>query len=225
MAGSPDGGGCRDSEGTAVKWSILIPTIGYRQSRFLGLVGMVLSQITGDDVEIVALHNNGEKPVGVYRQVLLDAARGEYVSFIDDDDAVADDYVPVILAALEAGPDVVGFETIYTRDGGLPVRVLNSIVNTPRDDWAAGVLYRDLTHVQPVRADLARIGDFSQGWPEDFTWRGGVRPHVKAEVYLDRVLYYYRHSSSDSVQAGMLPNMPKPGRVEIDSPHFRYVEA
>lgn len=211
-----------------MKLSILIPTLGYRQTKFLGLVGHLLTQAT-DDVEIVALHNHGERPVGQYRQELLMAARGDYACFIDDDDAVSHDYVPEILAALESGPDVVGFEVCYTRDDGPPVRSLNSINYTPHDDWPNMTLYRDLTHVQPVRTELARMGNFSQGWPEDFTWRCAVLPHLHVEVCLDKVLYYYRHSSYDTVQTwhvpGLRPDMPKPDRVEIDSPYFRYLEA
>ncbi len=207
-----------------MKWSILIPTLGYRQAKFLHLINRVLLPQMTEGVEIVALHNNGERPVGEYRQELLHAARGDYVSFVDDDDLVAEDYVPEIVAALESKPDVVGFEVCYTRDGGPPVRSLNSINYTPHDDWANMTMYRDLTHVQPVLTELARLGSFSQGWPEDFTWRCAVRPHLHVEVCLDKVLYYYRHTSGDSVQYGGLPNMPKPARADIDSPYFRYLE-
>jgi Glycosyl transferase family 2 len=206
-------------------WSILIPTVGYRQAKFLALVNDVLLPQMTDGVEIVALHNNGERAVGQYRQELLMAAYGDYVSFIDDDDLVSGDYVSAVIPALAAKPDVVAFEVCYTSDGGPPLRSLNSISYTPHDDWANMTLYRDLTHVQPIRVDLARLGDFSKGWPEDYTWRCAVRPHLRTEVCVDRVLYYYRHSSGDSVQAGMLPGMPKLERFQIDSPHFRYVEA
>ena len=94
-----------------MKWSILIPTLGYRQGKFLSLVDHLLPQMV-DGVEIVAAHNHGA-PVGVLRQNLLMAAEGEYVSFIDDDDMVSGDYVSSIMAALESSPDVVGFTVAY----------------------------------------------------------------------------------------------------------------
>ena len=45
------------------------------------------------DVELCYFMDNRRRSVGEKRNVLLDMAQGEYVSFIDDDDEIAPDYV------------------------------------------------------------------------------------------------------------------------------------
>ena len=206
-------------------WSILIPTLGYRRGRFTALVNdVLLPQMTGG-AEIVGLHNNGEMSIGQYRDALLHDAKGEYVSFVDDDDLVAPRYAELILGALASRPDVVAFEVDYVRADEPPfhARSLNSIFYEPHDDTVGGLFYRDLTHVQPVRADLARKGSFAVGWPEDNAWRTAVLPHLRTEVNLGQVLYYYRDDPKDSTR-GRTPVVPGP-RAEISSPFFRWLEA
>lgn len=205
-----------------ILWSVLVPTLSSRQAKFLDLMAVLLPQAEQDGrVEVVALHNDGERPVGEYRQALLEDARGGYVSFADDDDMVAADFVAVIMPLLAADPDVAAFTVEYTEPGRLPVPSYNSLAFTPRD--TAGAYYRDLTHVQPVRARLARQGDFRAGWPEDNTWREAVRPLVASEAKTDRVLYFYRHDPADSVQYKLKPHARAP-RPQITSPAFRWHE-
>ncbi len=186
------------------------------------LMNVLLPQAeeTGE-VEVVALHNNGERPLGEIRQALMLAARGKYLSFCDDDDEVPEFFVREILMALWEGPDVVGFRTDYWEGDERCATVYNSLQFEPHD--TPGELFRDLTHLQPVRAELAQKGDFRVGWPEDSTWRGQVRSLLKTEVYIDKVLYYYKHSWADSVQGTLSPHTFSP-RPQITSPVFRWLE-
>jgi hypothetical protein len=39
------------------------------------------------------------------------------VSFLDDDDWIAEDFIETIMGALKTGPDYVGFKVLYTVDG------------------------------------------------------------------------------------------------------------
>jgi glycosyltransferase involved in cell wall biosynthesis len=84
-------------------WSILISGIPERYSTVQPLLYSLLeTQAVGrmPDVELLYLLDNRRRPVGAKRNALLDMARGEYVSFIDDDDDVAADYVRRIYATL-----------------------------------------------------------------------------------------------------------------------------
>lgn len=205
-----------------ILWSILCPTMSRRQVKFLHLMDTLLPQAERDGrVEVVALHNDGERPLGDYRQALLEDARGEYTSFADDDDMVAADFVPTVTALMAARLDVVAFTVEYTAPRIGPVPSYNSIVSECRD--TGGAFWRDFTHVQPVRADLARKGDFRTGWPEDAAWGDTVKRHLMTEALTRRVLYYYRHDPADSVQFRLPPHAHLP-RPQIASPAFRWHE-
>ncbi len=205
-------------------WSILICTLASRQDKFMRLMDVLLPQAEEiGEVEIIACHNNGERPLGEIRQALMMDARGKYLSFVDDDDEVPDYFVREMLLALWEDPDVVGFITEYSeREAAWRATVYNSLQYEPHD--TPGKLYRDLVHQMPCRAELAKQGDFTRGWPEDNTWRNVVRPLLKTEVYIDKVLYYYRHSWADSVQGQLAPHTYTP-RPVIESPVFRWLDS
>jgi glycosyltransferase involved in cell wall biosynthesis len=99
-------------------WSILIAGIPERYHTVQPLLLSLLehqSLARIPDTEVLYLMDNRRRPVGAKRNVLLDAARGEYISFIDDDDEVASDYVDrirnsIIRTRKEAEPaDVICF--------------------------------------------------------------------------------------------------------------------
>ena len=77
-------------------WSILIAAVPERyHSAHKLLLSLLEYQAVSrrPDVELLYLLDNRRRSVGSKRNALLDAAHGEYVSFIDDDDEVATDYV------------------------------------------------------------------------------------------------------------------------------------
>lgn len=203
-------------------WTVCIATLASRTAKFTALMGDLLPQAeVAGGVEVIACHNNGERPLGDIRQALLMAATGEYVSFLDDDDTIPGYFVEAMIPALEKGPDVVGFWMEYHEGGVHAANSYHSLRYEPHDEGS--VLYRDLTHQMPVRTVLAQQGDFRDAWPEDNAWRNKVRPLLKTEVYLDRCMYYYRHDWTDTVQGGLRPHTFTP-RPEITSPCFRWLD-
>lgn len=84
-------------------WSILICQIPERWHSSHGLLYSLLETqavARRPEVELLALMDNRRRTVGEKRNALLSIAQGEYVSFIDDDDAVSPDYVQKIVAAI-----------------------------------------------------------------------------------------------------------------------------
>jgi hypothetical protein len=220
-------------------WSILIATLSSRQDKLRRLLDVLLPQAEKDgNVEVVALHNFGERHIGDYRQRLLESARGEYVSFVDDDDMVEDDFVPVVMEAMAGGPDYIAFRHAYYEDGDrwlLPV-----ITGLELGGWynifpsldrlgvaSAGCrepgVYRDVTHINPVKTSIARQALFGTwpGRPDDLRYVETVRRIARTQAVIPRVLYHYYHSSSDSVQV-KLPYQPRIPPLEVDSPAFRW---
>jgi len=86
-----------------VLWSILISGIPERYHTVHGLL-LSLLETQGvsrmSEVELLYLMDNKRRSVGAKRNDLLDTARGEYVSFIDDDDEVAPNYVDMLYKAI-----------------------------------------------------------------------------------------------------------------------------
>ena len=215
-------------------WSILIPTLASRQGKFLDLTADLADQAaewdrqchvhgqpaSGSAIEIVALHNNGEHGIGVYRQRLLDSARGRWVSFVDDDDRIAATFVTSLATALVVhGPQVVGFPMWIDYPTGGRIEADLSLRYDGWERYADGRITCDLTIIQPIRADLARLGRFDTGaFPEDRAWRAQVRPHLDpaGEHYLPGDhLYWYQPNPADSVQSGVIRLLGHPPRPDL----------
>lgn len=200
--------------------SILIATLGRRRASFNRLLDTLLPQIENKNIEVLAYWNNGETSIGEIRQALLEDARGEYVCFIDDDDLVPDWYCDEILQAL--GEDYVGFELeLFNEEKKMP-RVFHSIKYSTWHQDAAGY-YRGVTHLNPIKRELALLGDFGKrGIGEDESWSRSVTPHVKTENYIDRIMYYYYHSKQNTAFGGEERIPQRHLRAEINHPQFRY---
>lgn len=84
-------------------WSILICGIPERFHAVQPLLYNLLeSQAVArrPDVELIYTMDNRRRSVGAKRNSLLAMAQGEYISFVDDDDSVASDYVQKIVSAI-----------------------------------------------------------------------------------------------------------------------------
>ena len=84
-------------------WSILITAIPERYHSVQPLLHNLLEKqavARMPDVELLYLMDNRRRPVGAKRNDMLAMAKGEYVSFIDDDDEVSVDYVQKIYRAI-----------------------------------------------------------------------------------------------------------------------------
>lgn len=211
-------------------WSILIATLRCRAAMFETVVTQqLLPQLTragvpASGVEILVAEDDGEEGIGVKRQRLLDAARGWYVQFIDDDDQLAPDYVARIWAALHEYPDYVGFRVQVDEEGHLHKPTDHSLRYARWFEDAQGY-YRHISHLNPIRTGLARLGRFDGALGEDRRWADQVAGSglVRREVYLPHVLYRYCYSRARS--AFTTPVVPT-GRERsvVRHPWIRYVD-
>jgi glycosyltransferase involved in cell wall biosynthesis len=188
-------------------WSILIASVGVRNADLERLLAGLAPQIDAEDgrVEVVVYWDNFESTLGRVRQALMDDARGEYVSFVDDDDEVPDYHVAKVLAALERGVDYVGWRQQLYVDGVATKPTFHSL---RYDRWweDAEGYYRHVSHLNPIRARLARLGRFDRQVPEDVDWAEQVHAHLAAcrnvtEAFIDDVMYLYRYDPEASLWA------------------------
>jgi glycosyltransferase involved in cell wall biosynthesis len=203
-----------------IRLSILVATIGHRNDKFEALMNYLMPLTERWPIEVIAYWNTGELSIGEIRQRLLEEATGEYVCFIDDDDWVPDWYCAEIMAAL--GKDYVGFEVeLLEKDKKMPP-VFHSIRYGVWHQDDKGY-YRGVTHLNPIKRELALSGQFSQfGIGEDESWSRTVTPNVRTENYIDKVMYYYHHDPDETMFGGKVKPHKDYERVDFKHPQFRY---
>ena len=198
-----------------MKLSVLIVTLKSRKNLLDKIYSVLIKQAT-DDVEILINTDSGEKSTGKKRNELLEKAVGDYVCFVDDDDIVSDDYIELILKAIEKKPDCVGIEVLKTTNGKNPTRNIHSL-KTLKGGYYWGYkgnsIYFIPDHLTPIRRELAlktKFKDISKG--EDTYYSMNVLQYLKTEEYIDKPIYFYLyetkkkeyHNKSLKVSAMML---------------------
>lgn len=189
-----------------MKLSILIPSIPSRLSMLKDLLQELDHQSKGLDVEILALSDNCKRQVGIKRNSLMQMAKGEYITHLDDDDFVAPDYIERILDCINNGakPDVICFKSRCYIDDEQPFIVSTSLAYENEEskyvDASAKLrnnIRRKPWHWCVWKAEIALKGSFPTDFyfGEDWHWLQQVIPLCTSETLIDRELHIYRHKS------------------------------
>jgi glycosyltransferase involved in cell wall biosynthesis len=176
------------------KLSILTCTLESRRQIFENL-GRVLKLQSNNEVEMLASLDSGERSIGVKRNELLEAAKGEYVVFVDDDDMVSPFYVASILMAIKDKPDCCGIEGIITQKNIGPKKFIHSL---KFDHWFEKdeIYYRCPNHLNPIKREIAldvRFPDLYYKEDQDFSER--LKGKLKTETFIKGPIYFYYPSS------------------------------
>lgn len=197
-------------------WDILICSIEHRTEMLTELLGELERQLL-PGVGVRVFRDNLEVGYGEKCQRLLDSSEADYVSFLDDDDWIAEDFIASIMAALQERPDYVGFRVRYTSDGEPQVPVIHSL---ECDGWVNGpeALYRDIVHFNPIRRELATRSYWEGGDGADRRWADRLRALdcVKTQIFIDRELHHYRFRTAHTFTAPREPLTEHPPRPEAD---------
>lgn len=185
-----------------IKLSILIPTIEGREEQYKSLVTSLHQQYNGEDVEVLTLKDNKEMSIGEKRNNLLEKANGEYLCFIDDDDAVSDNYILLLLEAAKSGCDCASLKGRIIIDGGEPEIFEHSL---RYNEWKTNpegseIRYeRFPNHLSLLRSSIAKQFKFpDKNFSEDFDWSTALHKSglLKTEHYIPNVIYYYNYISN-----------------------------
>ena len=181
-------------KGFKMKLSILICAVPSRSDNyFTKLLDVLLAQdVSG--VEILWLGDNKKRSVGEKRNNLLDIANGEYVTFIDDDDMVANDYVSELLRAIKGGADVINFQVMCSVNGGEYKRV-DYDATFKRDSDHADHYKRIPNHLMCTKRVLAQTARFPEiSMSEDAQYAKKLMLLIKSQTFINKPLYYYTFS-------------------------------
>lgn len=180
------------------KLSILIPTISERTEKANRLYENLEARAAGLPVEILMLRENLLCGIGEARNMLLRASRGEYITFLDDDDCFLPGYFERVLPALDQGSDVVSYDQEAIIDGvpGLVTTLLGNPVSpfvprgtTLRPPWFWCAWKRDLATAYAV-PQVRRN--------EDVLWLRHLWAEAETETHIDAPLHLYDFRSDQT---------------------------
>ena len=194
-----------------IKFSVLILSIPSRNESLMAAMKQLQEQADatgqGKAVEILVLLDNRSKSIAEKRNDLLQAARGKYIAFLDDDDAVSKEYMSKILAAIDEydGVDCISFNQWCTINGE-PMNVEFGIGNPHGHLWRdedgfLGDIKRPPYHMCVWRREIAQSESFVQSYSdagqssEDIDWLMRLYPKVQTEHHIDDSLHGYIWSS------------------------------
>ncbi len=188
-----------------LKLSILIPSVPSRRKTFLQrILDQLESQINTNDIEVIVLYDNKKRTVGEKRNDLLNLARGQFLTFIDDDDRISDDYINKIISTINNNPlaDCIVFDSICTVDGISQVCKYGIEYSynyaSPPNIWTGRP-----AHTMVFKSAIAKSIMFpSINFGEDMDWVSRICNQIKNQVRIDSVLYYYDFNNITSETRG-----------------------
>jgi len=193
-----------------IKFSILILSIPSRFESLKAAVTHLQEQADatgqGKSVEILVLLDNKSKSISEKRNDLLQMARGKYIAFLDDDDAVSKDYMNKILTAIDENDvDCITFNQWCSLDGE-PMDVEFGIGNPHGQLWRdeegfLGDIKRPPYHMCVWRREIAVSESFNPVYgsngqsSEDIDWLMRLYPKVQTEYHIPDALHGYIYNS------------------------------
>lgn len=172
--------------------SILICSIPERSEMLAGLL-TVLSNQMQSGVEVLVNIDNKDITMGAKENRLLEAAKGKYVVFVDDDDMVKENYIEKILEGIKHDVDIVQIQTDYFVNG-----VWTALITFKMGQvWepASETLYlRGCAKFCPHKRDIALQIMFEDiNYIEDRPYAAGLDRLIKSEYLIDCPIYEYRY--------------------------------
>jgi len=198
-----------------IKLSILILSIPSRLHFLKPLMEKLETQIgERQDVEIISIMDNKSFGISEKRNELLKLARGSHLTWIDDDDDVADNYVSKLTETIAANPDVdvISFDQMCYLEGK-EARVFAEMGNPhehvlpdPNDSTRYQDTLRPPYHWCCWKTSLAASESFRNPHSmkgvqigEDIDWLTRLYPKVEESIYLQgHYLHIYRYSANIS---------------------------
>ena len=179
-----------------IKLTILVPTVPSRINNFYpNMMNSLLKQINGrQDIELIALFDNEQRTIGTKRQEMIDISQGEYITFIDDDDRISDDYISSIMECLykNENVDCVVYNVICCVDNNNK-KICKYGIEFEYGDILDGSEWRGKpAHTMVWKSDIIKKHKYSdKKHGEDSEWVSRAWKDIKSQVRIDRVLYYY----------------------------------
>lgn len=205
--------------------SILVCSVHTRYKTFLPKIQEqlydqleALPELDQQRVEIMVLTDNKQMMLGHKRNTMIDIAQGKYVSFVDDDDRIAPDYIAELLKATETDADSIVFTAMVSLNGEPAKPCYYSKVHK-RDYNKPSAYYRIPNHICCVKRAVSLKSSFPNIlYGEDAGYGKVLLPFLKTEHVIDKVLYYYDYNADTTETQAWKYNQSgkRPGKPIVD---------
>jgi hypothetical protein len=186
--------------------SILTPNIPSRLMEVAHLGSLIRADAGSLPVEHIYLGDNLAMTIGEKRDLLVTAARGEYIAFCDDDDEILPGYCANLISAIQNhAPTVVTFlqEAVINGESG---KIHFAASHQFDEPWRAGhTARRRPWHVCAWKKSV--VGDcqfLHVNYGEDAAWVAQTFPLISRGAHVNKVLHRYIHSAETT--AAPAPN-------------------
>lgn len=184
-----------------MRLSILVLSTHTRRNTFLPkslemIYGQLEKSPHKNEVEVLYLIDNRCMTVGDKRNRIKSIATGEYITFVDDDDRISDNYINEIIAATDYGTDVITFKCQVSDRSGITKMCFYS--NKYKHDFDFGNnCYRIPNPRVVIKKEIAESVQFQNiSLGEDYYFGLDIKPLIQTEYFIDKVLYYYDFNES-----------------------------
>jgi hypothetical protein len=152
------------------------------------------------EAEVLVLLDNETISIGEKINLLVENARGRFVSVVADDDGVRHDYVPKLLRAIDEAPDaeVICFDCSYIVD--------RDAVQTIKEGKDYGDRTEGDVHFRNPSDKMCWRRDFRLALPCVHTWETSdtdfsrrANPLISKEHRIDEELYIYHFDSKSPI--------------------------
>ena len=181
--------------------SILIATVPNRREQLDALFNDLSSQAQayGDDVEVLVLLDNKKRSIGLKRQALFDIAKGIYVTWIDDDDKVAPDYVDRAMEVINGSfhPDVITLKQYVYIDGNGAYELTFKAGHEVNEEIGETPATRPPWHVCIWKRETVKGVKFPDSmYGEDWAWAEQANKLIRHAKHIDHFMLTYIFDSN-----------------------------
>lgn len=188
-----------------IKLSICIPSIPNRlESCLTKRYDELMSQVGDEkDIEILSLVDNKVMSIGRKKNLLIQMARGKYVTVLDDDDHFSENYIQVMRKIIQkiiddnSDIDVLCYwqKAIVNN---VPSTIKTSIHHEIEKFKGFSETKRPPWQWCAWKTELAKSVEFTNtNWAEDSDFTNAAVKKVKTELIIPKILHYYNYSGSD----------------------------
>ncbi len=161
----------------------------------------IQSQVATNDIEILCFIDNKKRSIGYKRDALVQIAKGDYLTFIDDDDSVNDNYVNSIMTAICSNKDVdiISVKMTASINDGNPFVVEHDVnyedeaVKLIDGVWAD--VKRKPLHTSVWKSSIAKSESFPDiSYGEDGQWAKKLYPKIKTQFKMKEIISHYSYN-------------------------------